>query len=337
MQYLKPLYNYTIMLKIGYIFLFLLLNACQPVKNENVHTKKEFALVIHGGAGVIEPGTMSKALENEYHLSLSEALEIGKVILSSGGKSIDAVEAVITFMENDSLFNAGKGAVFTNEGKNELDASIMVGRDMSAGAVAGVTIIKNPIKAARAVMEKSPHVLMSGKGAEEFAILQGCEKVDPSYFYTKKSYESLQAEIEKLKNNKMGTVGCVALDKFGDIVAGTSTGGMTNKKYNRVGDSPIIGAGTYADNNVCGISCTGHGEYFIRFSVAKDIASMMEYKNMSIQEASDYVIKEKLVSKGGKGGMIGLDKYGNIVMPFNTVGMYRGYCTPDKKETFLYK
>jgi beta-aspartyl-peptidase (threonine type) len=325
----KPLY-------IFYFIPFMLLNACQTGSNEKTTTKQPYALVIHGGAGVIEPGSMSKELENQYHQSLAEALEIGEKILSSGGKSIDAVEAVITFMENDSLFNAGRGAVFTNEGKNELDASIMVGKDMSAGAIAGVTNIKNPIKAARAVMEKSPHVLMVGKGAEEFALLQGCEKVDPSYFYTKKRYESLLEEIHKLKNKKMGTVGCVALDKFGDIVAGTSTGGMTNKKYNRVGDAPIIGAGTYADNNVCGISCTGHGEYFIRFSVAKDIASLMEYKNMSLQEASDFVIKEKLKSKGGEGGMIGLDKYGNVVMPFNTSGMYRGYCIPGKKETFLY-
>ncbi len=251
-------------------------------------------------------------------------------------------------MENDSLFNAGKGAVFTFDGKNELDASVMFGKDKTAGSVAGVTTIKNPIKAARAVMEKSPHVLMVGAGAESFAKEKGIEMVDPSYFFTYERWNSHQKlkkqEVENkdktdipVADKKKGTVGCVALDKEGNISAGTSTGGMTNKKYNRVGDSPLIGAGTYADNKSCGISCTGHGEFFIRYTVAKDVAALVEYKNMDIQTAADEVIHQKLGKIGAEGGLVGIDKEGNIVMSFNTPGMYRGYCIPGKRETFIYK
>jgi beta-aspartyl-peptidase (threonine type) len=317
-------------------------------KTQSPDNKPEYAIVIHGGAGVMQKGSMSGEVENAYHASLKAALEIGENILKAGGSSLDAVEAVIVFLENDSLFNAGKGAVFTHEGRNELDASIMDGRDMTAGAVAGVSKVKNPISAARAVMEKSIHVMMAGRGAEEFAGEQGLEMVEPSYFYTQKRYEALQKQIEtdpgksRLSEDantdeKRGTVGCVALDKKGNICAGTSTGGMTNKKYNRIGDSPVIGAGTYADNKTCGISCTGHGEYFIRFSVAKDVAAMMEYKGLTLQQAADEVVYRKLADKGGEGGLIGIDYQGNIVMPFNTSGMFRGYCLPGKKETFIYK
>lgn len=312
------------------------------------NTRPEYALVIHGGAGVILASDLSDEEEKAYYFSLDTALQIGENILKNGGSSLDAVEAVIVFLENDSLFNAGKGAVFTYEGKNELDASIMFGKDKTAGSVAGVTTIKNPIKAARAVMEKSPHVMMVGSGAESFAKEIGIEMVDPSYFFTTRRWNS-HIELKNKENNpsatkdsidvdkKKGTVGCVALDKNGNISAGTSTGGMTNKKYNRVGDSPLIGAGTYADNQSCGISCTGHGEYFIRFSAAKDVAALVEYKNMDIRTAADEVIHQKLGKTGGEGGLIGIDKQGNIVMSFNTPGMYRGYCIPGKKETFIYK
>ncbi|MFZ1704161.1 MAG: isoaspartyl peptidase/L-asparaginase [Saprospiraceae bacterium] len=325
----------------GFICLFC---ACHSKDNSKVKIP-EYALVIHGGAGVIERGSLSKQLEESYHKSLEEALLVGENILKAGGSSIDAVEAVIVLLENDSLFNAGKGAVFTFDGKNELDASIMEGREMKAGAVASLTNIKNPITAARAVMEKSPHVLLVREGAEQFAREQKCELVDPSYFYTEKRWSELQTEKAKNvdsvpqagDNKKMGTVGCVALDKFGDIVAGTSTGGMTNKRYGRVGDSPIIGAGTYADNNTCGVSCTGHGEFFIRYSVAKDVAALMEYKDWSLEKAAKYVVFQKLVAVGGEGGLVAIDNKGNIIMPFNTSGMYRGYCLPGKLETYIYK
>ena len=233
----------------------------------------------------------------------------------------DAVEQTILVLENSPLFNAGKGAVFTHDMKNELDASIMDGSNLNAGAVAGVTIIKNPIKAARAVMEESEHVLLAGKGAESFAIAQNLDTVNPSYFYTEKSANSLKRRIE---NEKHGTVGCVALDINGNLAAGTSTGGMTNKKWGRIGDSPIIGAGTYANNKTCAVSCTGWGEFYIRGVVAHDISAMMEYGGLSLKKAAQKVVHEKLTQLGGTGGIIAIDQKGNIVMEFNTKGMYRG-------------
>jgi beta-aspartyl-peptidase (threonine type) len=238
-------------------------------------------------------------------------------------------------MEDNPLFNAGKGAVFTHEGKNELDAAIMDGSNLAAGAVAGVTDIKNPITAARRVMTNSPHVLLTGAGASQFAKEQGLEIVPPSYFYTEKRYNELQ---EILKREKNGTVGCCALDKNGNLAAGTSTGGMANKRYNRVGDSPIIGAGTYANNNSCAVSATGHGEYFIRLTVAHDISALMEYRGLSLKNASELVVNDKLVKAGGSGGVICTDRSGNISMPFNSAGMFRGYATADGKEgIFIYK
>jgi beta-aspartyl-peptidase (threonine type) len=238
-------------------------------------------------------------------------------------------------MEDNPLFNAGKGAVFTHEGKNELDAAIMDGSNLAAGAVAGVTDIKNPITAARRVMTNSPHVLLTGAGASQFAKEQGLEIVPPSYFYTEKRYNELQ---EILKHEKNGTVGCCALDKNGNLAAGTSTGGMANKRYNRVGDSPIIGAGTYANNNSCAVSATGHGEYFIRWTVAHDISALMEYKGLSLKDASELVVNDKLVKAGGSGGVICTDRSGNISMPFNSAGMFRGYATADGKEgIFIFK
>jgi beta-aspartyl-peptidase (threonine type) len=258
--------------------------------------------------------------------ALDSALQLGLDILEEGGSSLDAVEVVIICLEDHPLFNAGKGAVFTSEGKNELDASIMTGWDLNAGAVAGVTHIKNPITAARAVMEKSAHVLLAGKGAEVFAEEEGLELVDPSYFYTQKRFESVQRATG---NEKHGTVGCVALDRYGNLCAGTSTGGMTNKKFGRIGDSPIIGAGTYANNATCGVSATGHGEYFIRWAVAHDISALMEYKGYDVETAAREVVEKKLVEAGGSGGVICLDRFGRPAMVTNTSGMFRAYGNSD--------
>lgn len=297
---------------------------------------------IHGGAGTILKSEMSAEREREYRAKLTEALMTGYGILKKGGDGLDAVETAIRLMEDSPLFNAGKGAVFTNAGTNELDASIMDGRTLKAGAVASLKHIKNPISLARLVMEKSKHVMMVGDGAETFARQQGIELVPQSYFYTESRWKDLQrekaAEEEKNKAPKdkkqerqhadvfdhaYGTVGAVALDQGGNIAAGTSTGGMTNKKWGRVGDSPIIGAGTFANNQTCGISATGDGEYFIRLGVARDLSALMEYKGLSLKEAADTVI-EKVGKLGGKGGLIAIDKDGNIAMSFNTSGMYRG-------------
>ncbi|MEE9439095.1 MAG: isoaspartyl peptidase/L-asparaginase [Saprospiraceae bacterium] len=320
----------------------------KEISNSTTIEKPAYAIVIHGGAGTISRGAMSAEKEKEYRDALSSALQIGENILKTGGTALDAVEKTINLMEDSPLFNSGKGAVFTHDKTNEMDASIMSGINNDAGAVGGVMVIKNPISAARAVMEKSKHVMMVGHGAEEFAKSRGLEIVDPSYFKTKRSWEtinrvldaekaSLSLSTSEIKDSKYGTVGCVALDNNGNLAAGTSTGGMTNKMYNRIGDSPIIGAGTYADNNTCGVSCTGHGEYFIRYTVARDIAAMMEYGKMSLAKAAEYIINKKLVEKGGSGGVIALDKNGNITMPFNTSGMYRGYAKPGDTQIMIYK
>jgi L-asparaginase / beta-aspartyl-peptidase len=303
---------------------------------------RKFALVLHGGAGTITRATMTPERETEYREKLEEALTTGYAILAEGGTSLDAVEAAIRVMEESPLFNAGKGSVFTHHGRNELDASIMNGRTLEAGAVAGVTIIRNPISAARAVMEKSPHVLMAGEGANLFATTVGLEIVDPSFFWTERRWKQLQerlmegrefgGDFEPRKDppadDKRGTVGVVAVDIRGDIAAGTSTGGMTDKRYGRVGDSPIIGAGTYADNRTCGVSGTGHGEYFIRLGVARDVAAMMEYQGLGVAEAAGRVV-EKLTHAGATGGIVAMDAEGNIAMEFNTEGMYRGFIRED--------
>lgn len=298
-------------------------------KDESMTIKRDWALVIHGGAGVITRDQMTAERDSAYRKVLNEALETGKLILSEGGTAVEAVEKTIHIMENSPLFNAGKGAVFTSSGTNEMDAAIMDGSDLNAGSVAGVTDIKNPISAARAVMEKSVHVMLAGNGASAFAIEQGLEQVDPSYFYTDHRYRQL---TEAINNEKHGTVGCCALDRNGNLAAGTSTGGMTNKKYNRIGDAPVIGAGTYANNSSCAVSATGHGEYFIRWTVAHDISALMEYSGLSLDEASDLVINEKLLKAGGTGGIIAVDKYGNIAMPFNTEGMFRGFADSEGKQ-----
>lgn len=337
------------------VFFSITLPAQQPAR--------KFVLVIHGGAGTIRKSQMSPEKEKAYTDALNEALEKGSAILSKGGSALDAVEASIRIMEDNPLFNAGKGAVFTNEGKNELDASIMNGKTLGAGAVAGVTTIKNPISTARAVMEKSPHVMMVGKGAEQFAKEQGQEIVDPSYFYTEDRWKGLQRakQEDSLQQNKKdtlkqthafseffysplgvggkyGTVGAVALDQHGNLAAATSTGGMTNKKFGRVGDAPIIGAGTYANNKTVAISGTGWGEYFIRLVMAKTISDMMEFGKIKLKQAADEMVMKRLPAMGGDGGLIAVDKDGNIAMPFCTEGMYRGYMKEGGKKVIeIYK
>jgi beta-aspartyl-peptidase (threonine type) len=310
------------------------------------HNSVPVAIVIHGGAGTIRKSDLTPAMESSYQSVLKEALQAGYHVLDTGGTSIQAVIASIRIMEDSPLFNAGKGAVFTHEGKNELDAAIMDGATLSAGAVAGVTIIKNPITAAYAVMTKTHYVLLAGKGADDFAKISGLEIVDPSYFYTEDRYKSLMKakEMEKdkgklnvISEQKFGTVGAVAIDRYGNIAAGTSTGGMTNKRYGRIGDSPIIGAGTYADNNTCAISATGYGEYFIRKVVAYDISAKMKYLKLSLDEAARKVIMEELPAFGGSGGIIGIDGHGNISLIFNTEGMYRGYMQQgEEPKIFIY-
>ncbi len=294
------------------------------------------ALVIHGGAGTLEKSQMTPARRKSYEAVLTQSLQAGHGILKKGGSSLDAVEASIHILEDSPLFNAGKGAVFTHDGTHELDASIMNGQNLAAGAVAGVKHIQNPISLARAVMEKSPHVLMAGSGAEAFASFLGMPKVEQSYFFTQEKWDLLQEVKREAEQAKpFGTVGAVALDRAGNLAAGTSTGGMTNKRFGRVGDSPIIGAGTYANNKACGVSATGHGEYFIRTAVAHDIFARMAYGNKSLKQAADEVIMGVLKPMGGEGGIIAIDKQGQIETSFNGDGMYRGWV--DSKGQLMVK
>ena len=290
---------------------------------EKVTGNSKWTLVIHGGAGGPVKGNMPADKEKRYFEKLSEALKTGAVILERGGTSLDAVEAAVRFMEDCPLFNAGLGAVLTEEGIAELDASIMDGKTGKAGAVSSVTNIKNPVSAARTVMEKSKYVMLTGDGAEKFAKENGLTIVDPSYFITAERKEAWQKI--KDKSGQTGTVGAVALDQQGNLAAATSTGGMMFKMKGRVGDSPIIGAGTYANNETCAVSCTGHGEFFIRNVVAYDLSALIQYKGMSLIDASDYLINGKLKSLNAEGGLISVDKKGNIAMPFNTNAMFRGY------------
>lgn len=301
--------------------------------------RPDYVLVIHGGAGNITPERFSAEKQLLYEQELTKALSAGEEVLSNGGSALDAVVAAIQVMEECPLFNSGKGAVFNAEGKNELDASIMDGKTLKAGAVAGVMIIRSPVEAARRVMDSSAHVMMAGRGAEEFARVQGLELVDPSYFYTEESWQEylkVKARIEK--DGRKGTVGAVALDQQGNLAAATSTGGMVYKKYGRIGDSPVIGAGTYANNESCAVSCTGHGEFFIRNSVAFDVSARMLYLGEKIDQAANYIINEKLKAQGAAGGLIALDKDGNLSMPFNTAGMFRGYVKAGgKAEVLMFK
>lgn len=312
--------------------------ALSPAAENASVARQPYGLVIHGGAGVIERKTMSAELEAQYRAKLTEARDAGYTVLSLGGTSLDAVIATIKILEDSPLFNAGKGAVLTADGTCELDASIMDGRTQAAGAVAGVRQIKNPITLARAVMEKSAHVMLTGDGAEKFAKQQGFDFVPNDYFKTDLRRQQLEKAKQReagrptssldhdhfARTARYGTVGCVALDQAGNLAAGTSTGGMTNKKFGRVGDAPIIGAGTYANNATCAVSATGWGEFFIRIGVARDIAAQMEYKGSTVGDAATATLA-KVAALGGDGGVICLDRAGNIALPFNTAGMYRGY------------
>jgi beta-aspartyl-peptidase (threonine type) len=319
------------MIRTVFLLFLLLSSECTGTRSSSPQDASEpvayeYALVLHGGAGAMNFTSVPEEMQVVFKASLDTALQLGLEVLKGGGSSVDAVETVIRYMEDNPLFNAGRGAVFTSEGKNELDASIMTGWDLNAGAVAGVTDIRHPISAARAVMEKSEHVMLAGRGASDFARGAGLEIVDPSFFYTEKRFQSLRQARE---DEKHGTVGCVALDRQGNLCAGTSTGGMTNKKYGRIGDSPIIGAGTYANNNTCGVSATGHGEYFIRWTVAHDISALMEYRGLDVESAAREVVENKLVKAGGSGGVICLDRYGRAAMVTNTTGMFRAYGNSD--------
>jgi len=296
------------------------------------------ALAIHGGAGAIERSKMTAEREQEYRAGIEHALRAGREILDRGGSSLDAVEAAVQVLENDPHFNAGKGSVFTSAGTNEMDAAMMDGRTLAAGAVAVLKHVKNPISLARLVMEKSGHVMIDGEGAEAFAKENGIKLVDQKYFFTQERWDALQkikaAEKKRTGSagkafiitdqDRHGTVGAVARDKSGNLAAATSTGGTTNKRPGRVGDSPIIGAGTYANNATCAVSATGDGEYFIRASVGHDLSALMEYKGMSLKDAAQAVLG-KVAKLGGAGGLVAIDGDGNVTLPFNTAGMYRGY------------
>lgn len=308
---------------------------------------KKFSLAIHGGAGTLVKGLMTAELETNYKAALDAALEKGYAILEERGSALDAVEIAVKSLEDTPLFNAGKGSVFTNQGTHEMDAAIMDGKNLKAGAVSLVTGIKNPISLARDVMEKSYHVFLAGEGAMQFAKSNGNTIEDAAYFYDEVRYQqwqgikdsaNFQLDHSVKKDGKFGTVGAVACDQNGNIAAATSTGGMTNKKWGRVGDSPMIGAGNYANNKTCAVSCTGSGEFFIRGVVAYDVSCLMEYKGMSLEEAASEVIQKRILEIGGDGGLIAVDAKGNIAMPFNTEGMYRAFKTSvGKKEISIYK
>jgi beta-aspartyl-peptidase (threonine type) len=333
------------------------LSTAQDIPGASTSANKPIAIAIHGGAGTITRANLSPEQEAAYKNAIDTALTLGYAELKQGNDGLDAIVAAITYLEDSPLFNAGVGAVYTFDGKHELDASIMRGDSLEAGAVSSLSTVKNPIKAARLVMEDSVHVMLSGKGAEQFAKEQGLEQVDNELFNTKRRYDALQRakkRIKELEQNeqdssayldnaqfndfKFGTVGVVVLDANGNIAAGTSTGGMTAKRYGRVGDSPIIGAGTYADNASCAVSATGHGEYFIRYTVAADICARMKYQNITLEEAANTVIHDVLKPAGGEGGIIAIDAKGNIAMPFNSEGMYRGSIdTQGNKQVLIYK
>lgn len=307
----------------------------------------KFSLAIHGGAGTLVKGLMTPEKEEKYKTALEEALETGYAILEKNGKAIDAVEAAVKKLEDSPLFNAGRGSVFTNKGTHEMDAAIMDGKTLNAGAVSLITGIKNPISLAHDVMKKSDHVFLAGEGAMLFADSLGYSLESPEYFYDELRYQqwqeikdsdSFQLDHSLKKDSKFGTVGAVACDNEGNIAAATSTGGMTNKRWGRVGDSPMIGAGNYANNQTCAVSCTGSGEFFIRGVVAYDVSCLMEYKEMSLKAAATEVINKRILEIGGDGGLIAVDAKGNIAMPFNTEGMYRAFKTSEnEKEVLIYK
>jgi beta-aspartyl-peptidase (threonine type) len=314
-----------------------------PVDQQTMENKK-FGLAVHGGAGTIERSTMTPDKEREYRAGLQRALTAGYEILKRSGSSLDATEAAVRVLEDDPHFNAGKGSVFTSAGTNEMDAAIMDGKTLAGGAVASVKHLKNPISLARLVMEKSGHVMIDGDGAEAFAKDNGIELVDQKYFFTQDRWDALQKmkAAEKARTGRAakafhitdqdrhGTVGAVALDKNGNLAAATSTGGTTNKRPGRIGDTPVIGAGTYANNATCAVSATGDGEYFIRATAARDVSALMEYRALSLKDAGEAAL-DKVAKLGGTGGLIAIDRQGEITLPFNTAGMYRGYVGSDGK------
>lgn len=302
------------------------------------------ALALHGGAGTISRKAMTPEKEARYKGALKAALDAGYSILSQGGTALDAVAATVVVLEDEPLFNAGKGSVFTHDGTHEMDASIMRGDTLEAGAAAGVQGVRNPVLLARTIMERSEHVMLCGKGAEEFARLQQLAFEPDEYFFDafrhdqwKKAVEEDRIQLDHTEDKKFGTVGAVARDAHGNLAAATSTGGMTNKRWGRAGDSPIVGAGTYANNATCAISCTGHGEFFIRAVVAYDVSCLMEYKGLSLEEACKVVVNEKLVKLGGEGGLIAVDAAGNVCLPFNSSGMYRAFKTTTTEEVSIYR
>ena len=335
---------------------FIYVNECVAQKNMSKLKNNKFVLLIHGGAGTLKKENFPKELEEKYQEILNYALTIGQDTLKKGGLAIDVVELVVKILEDSPLFNAGKGSVFNHYGVNEMDASIMDGRNLKCGAIAGVTNLKNPITGARIVKDSTKHVFLYGDKAQEFCLENGVEYADSNYFYTSYRWKQYQQalkenkiELDHSSNNdqgnifnflddkKFGTVGCVVLDIYGNLASATSTGGLTNKKYGRIGDSPIIGAGTYADNNTCAVSCTGRGEYFIRGTIARDISAIMEYKGCSLKRSGKMTIK-KLSEMKGKGGFIAVDSKGNYIMLFNTRGMFRGVVTNKKEpEVKIYK
>jgi beta-aspartyl-peptidase (threonine type) len=300
-------------------------------------------IAIHGGAGTILPSSMTNEKEKAYKTALQNALNTGYALLEKGMSSIEAVQASVMSLEDNPLFNAGKGSVFTHDVTHEMDASIMDGRNLKAGAVAGIQNIRNPVLLARKIMDSSDYVFLSGKGAEDFALKMNLPMEEAQYFFDQFRYNQLMEaralDSVQLDHNdtKFGTVGAVALDANGNLAAATSTGGMTNKRYSRIGDSPLIGCGTYANNLTCAVSCTGHGEFFIRAVVAYDISCLIEYKGLSLNEACNLVVHKKLIDIGGEGGLIAIDKSGNYAMPFNSEGMYRGIKSNTKDEVKIYK
>lgn len=305
--------------------------------HEELHVPISPALVVHGGAGALRREEMPAELEAAYRSALTEALEIGYATLEEGESALDAVERTLRYLEDSPLFNAGKGAVFTRDGRNELDASIMAGDSRQAGAVAAVTTVRNPISAARAVMERSPHVLLAGPGAEAFAAEAGLEIVDPGYFHTERRWRQLQEQLAReAEGSHFGTVGAVALDRQGRIAAGTSTGGTSRKLPGRLGDSPIIGAGTWADEH-CGVSSTGHGEFFIRYGVAHEICARARLAGLSVAEAAEQVVNGLLVEAGGEGGVVALDAAGTPVLAFNSAGMYRGWIVEGEPRVAIFR